>query len=64
MSPARYCRCSKPAPQIDSDGVHYCSRCGELVPEPADVVLPILIRHVADLERQIASLTERMKEPV
>jgi hypothetical protein len=53
---ARFCRCPHPKRERDGDGVEFCGNCGELVPEAADVALPVLIRHVARLERQVGDL--------
>lgn len=56
----RFCRCPRSTPAVDADGVRYCERCEELVPEPVDAMLPVLIRHVAELERRVAALDRRL----
>jgi hypothetical protein len=53
---ARTCRCPRPQRLLDADGVSYCGLCEELLPDPSEAALPLLIRHIARLERQIGEL--------
>jgi hypothetical protein len=53
---ARLCRCPHPERQVDGDGVGYCAWCGGLWPEASDIALPLLLKHVAALERRVEDL--------
>lgn len=60
MTAARFCRCARPTRVTDRDGVAHCERCGELLPDAAAVALPLLVRHVAALERKVAELVQEV----
>ncbi len=64
MTAAKFCRCERPAAEIDGDGVSYCDHCGELLPMPLELALPYLLRRMAGLQREIDDLSARLPEPL
>jgi hypothetical protein len=61
VSVQRFCRCEHPVRVVDREGIAHCDRCAELLPEASEVALPLLVRHVAALEREIRQLAERIE---
>ena len=56
MARSRLCRCSHPDRQRDADGVAYCDRCGELLPDDRDELIAFLVVKVDKLGREIEHL--------
>lgn len=51
----RTCECRKPSGQVSGEGVAYCGRCGERLPEPSNAVVLLKLEQLADLVKNTST---------